>query len=110
MSKHDHAIEKLTNVLECLATHPGDARDRITSAYSLCAHLRVEELPEDCREEWKSIVKEITKRGPFRDSLGRVWRGSVENTMMGVRKATAAKIAKRFYALYWKVSENRPYA
>lgn len=109
MNKYSHAVEKLTIVLECLATHPGDARERVASAYSLCSHLRVDELPEKCRKDWEWITREITKRGPFRDSLGRVWKGSAENTMENVRKSTGAKIAKKFYALYWAVSENRPY-
>jgi hypothetical protein len=110
MNKHYHAVEKLTNVLECLATHPGDARQRVASAFSLCAHLRVEELPEECRKDWEWIMKEITKRGPFTDSIGRVCRGSAENTMMSVRKSTAARIAKRFYSIYWRVSDNTQYA
>jgi hypothetical protein len=111
MNKYSHAVEKLTNVLECLATHPGDARERVASAYSLCAHLRVEELPEKCRKDWEWIMKEATKFGPLTDYYkGDVWRGSVENTMKTVRKSTGAKIAKKFYAIYWAVSENRPYA
>ena len=110
MDKYSHAIEKLTNALECLATHPGDVRKRVASAYLLCAHLSLEELPEKCREDWKWIVKEITKRGAFTLMDGRVWRGAAENTMQQVRKSTGAKIAKRFYKLYWEVSKNEPYA
>ena len=106
MSRHEHAVEKLTNVLECLATHPGDACERIASAYSLCSHLLAAELPEDCRKDWESILSEITKLGPSYDGIGRVMRGSAENTMMNVRKATAAKIAKKFYALYWRVCKK----
>ncbi len=115
---YSHAIEKFTMVLECLATHPGDARERVALAYSLCCHLRVEELPEKCRKDWEWIEKEVTKFGPLRndkgdvlrDYKGDVCRGSVENTMKTVRKSTGAKIAKTFYALYWAVSKNKPYA
>jgi hypothetical protein len=71
MKKYNHAVEKLTNVLECLATHPGDARKRIVSAHSLCAHLRVEELPENCRNDWECIMGEITKLAPLEDRIGR---------------------------------------
>lgn len=110
MHKYTHAVEKLTNVLECLATHPGDARERVASAYSLCAHLVPQELPDRCRKDWEWIQREITKRGPLTDYRGEVWRGSVENTMRTARKSTAVKIAKKFYELYWTVSENKPYA
>jgi hypothetical protein len=30
--------------------------------------------------------------------------------MKNIRKATASKIAKKLYELYWAVSENRQYA
>ena len=110
MNKYSHAVEKLTTVLECLATHPGDARERVASAYSSCAHLMAQELPEKCRKDWEWIQKEITKRGPLTDSKGDVWRESVKNTMRSAKKSTGAKIAKKFYELYWAVSENKPYA
>lgn len=107
--KHTHAVEKLTNVLECLATHPGDARERVASAYLSCAHLKAEELPEKCRKGWEWIRREITKRGPLIDYKGDAWRGSVENTMRSAKKSTGVKIAKKFYELYWAVSENKRY-
>lgn len=109
MKKYCHAVEKLTGVLECLATHPGDARERVAAAYLSCAHLTTQELPEKCRKDWEWIQKEIAKRGPLTNFEGEVWRGSVENTMRSARKSTAVKIAKKFYALYWATSENTPY-
>ena len=90
MNKYTHAVEKLTNVLEVLATTSGDARERVALAYNVCAHLRVEELPEKCRKDWEWIMEERTKKG--------------------IRKSTASKIAKKFYELYWEVSENTRYA
>jgi hypothetical protein len=109
MNKYSYAVEKLTNVLECLATHPGDARERVTSAYLSLIRLRVEQLPEKCRRDFEWIKKEATKFGPITDDRGHVWRGSVENTMKTVRRSTGAKIAKKLYALYWAVTENTPY-
>jgi len=109
-NKYDHAVEKLTDTLKCLATHPGDARERIVAAYNSFGHLRAEEFPEECRGDWDWIRKEITISGPFTDSQGKVWRSSVENTMKTVRKVTASKVAKKLYELYWVVSANRQYA
>ena len=108
--KYDHAVEKLTDTLKCLATHPGDARERIAAAYFSFGHLQAEEFPEECRKDWAWIKKEITKFGPLTDYKGKVWRSSVENTMKTVRKATASKVAKKLYELYWAVSENKQYA
>ena len=110
MNRYSHAVEKLTKALECLATHPGDVRERVASAYLSCAHLKPEELPEKCRRDWEWIVKEIGKRGPLTDHKGEIWRGSVDNTMRTARKSTGVKIAKMFYKLYWSVSENEQYA
>lgn len=62
-NKFDHAVEKLTDTLKCLATHPGDARERITAAYFSFGHLQAEEFPEECRKDWAWIKKEITKFG-----------------------------------------------
>jgi len=106
-NKYDHAVEKLTDTLKCLATHPGDARERIVAAYFSFGHLQAEEFPEEYRKDWVWIKKEITKFGPLTDYKGKVWRGSVENTMKTVRRATASKIVKKLYELYWAVSANK---
>ena len=108
-NKYDHAVEKLTDTLKCLATHPGDARERIVAAYFSFGHLQAEEFPEEYRKDWVWIKKEITKFGPLTDYKGKVWRGSVENTMKTVRRATASKIVKKLYELYWAVSANKQY-
>jgi hypothetical protein len=105
-----HAVEKLTDTLKCLATHPGDARERIAAAYFSFGHLRAEEFPEQCRKDWAWIKKESTKFDPLFDYKGDVWRSGVENTMKNVRKSTASKIAKKLYELYWAVSKNQQYA
>jgi hypothetical protein len=109
-NKYCHAVEKLTDTLKCLATHPGDARERIAAAYFSFGHLQAEEFPKKYRKDWAWIEKEITKFGPFTVYKGKVWRNSVENTMKNVRKATASKVAKKLYELYWAVSANKQYA
>jgi len=106
---YGYTAEKLTNTLECLATHPGDVRERLTSTFLCFQTLRSDDFPPENREDWDWVLKEITKYGPLVDQRGEVWRGSVENTMRRVRKSTASKIAKKIYELYWLVSENRQY-
>jgi hypothetical protein len=109
-NKYYHAVEKLTDTLKCLATHPGDARKRIAAAYCSFGYLHAEEFPEECRKDWAWIKKEITKFQPLTDYEGKVRQSSVENTMKNVRTATASKVAKKLYELYWVVSANKQYA
>lgn len=103
-----YTVEKLTNTLECLATHPGDARERLTAAFHSFQTLRRDDFPNENRKDWDWVLEELTRYGPFLHK-GKVWRGSVENTMPHIRKASAAKIAKKIYELYWVVSENKQY-
>lgn len=104
-----YALEKLTNALECLATHPGDVRERLVSAH-MCFHtLNVSDFPVECQADWRWIMSELTKFGPLYDHKGDIYKGSVQNTMARVRETTAEKIAKRIFQLYWTISDNQPY-
>ncbi len=109
VASYCYAVEKLTNTLECLATHPGDARERLTSAYLTFHTLNEDNFPQKYQKKWKSIKTEITKFGPPPDYKSIPRQGSVENTMSRIRKNTAAKIAKEIYELYWAVSKNKRY-
>ena len=104
-----YTVEKLTNTLECLATHLGDARQRLLVAYPCFMTLRTHDFPPEYKEEWDWVWAELTKFGPIIDHKGNVSRGSVENTMHRARNSTASKIAKKIYELYWAVSENQQY-
>jgi len=46
---------------------------------------------------------------PNLDLNGNVIIGKVKNTMRHMHNKTASKIAKKIYALYWAVSENKQY-
>lgn len=106
---NDYIVEKLTNALTCLATHPGDARKRVTAAYNCIQSLQETDFPPDCRKDWNWVLAELTKCGPLRSHSGEVVRGAVENTMLHRRNKTAAKIATKIYSLYWKLSSNIQY-
>jgi len=109
MKKYNYAAEKLTNMLEVLATHSGDVRERLAAAYWTFGRLKPEDLPEETRKDLDWIRKALAKRGPLIDITGKQVRGSIENTMRYTRKATAQKIAKKLYELYWSVSGNKRY-
>jgi hypothetical protein len=107
--RYDYTIEKLTNTLEILATHPGDVRERLTDAFLSFQTLRNDDFPLENRKDWDWVLSELTKYRPLINNKGEVWRGSIENTMRRVQKSTASKIAKQIYKLYWIVSENKQY-
>jgi hypothetical protein len=107
-SKSLYVARRLNNVLECLATEPGDIRERLATAYD--ADLRVlneSDIPSEHLGKWRWIMKELTKYGPLYNwNRTRIDVGSVPNTLSRVRNATGTKIAKAIYELYWAVSEN----
>lgn len=109
MNDQSYTVEKLTNVLHCLATHPGDVRQRLACACAGFHALKAEDFPLELQADCYWINKELTKFGPKRNDLGEVCLGSVDHTMKRIRKATGEKIAKKLYSLYWAVSENQPY-
>jgi hypothetical protein len=108
-NQYHYTVEKLGGAIECLATHPGDVRERLTQAFLGFHTLTETDFPPELRADWLWVKKELTKYGPVLNHKGEVWIGSVANTMRKVRKATGSKIAKKIYALYWAVSEKNPY-
>ena len=109
INPYSYTVEKLTAALESLATHPGDARERLGSAFLIFHTLTEKDFPPEYQEKWKWVMDKITKSGPILDYKGDVWRGSVENTMRRIKNKTASKILKVIYELYWVVSENKQY-
>jgi hypothetical protein len=103
-------VEKLTNALHLLVTGRGDVRERVAAAFFACHTLRERNFPQELRADWCWIEREVTKHGPLVDFRGEVYVDSVANTMSRRRRATAAKIAERFWKLYWAMSENRQYS
>ena len=108
--QHSYVLEKLTNTVDLLATHPGDARARLKDAYLSFHTLTPDDFPPEHQAKWAWIMSEMVKFGPIISEYnGEVWRGAVENTMRRIRNSTAAKIAKAIYELYWALSSNQRY-
>ena len=106
---YDYTVEKLTTAISILVSHPGDARKRLSDAFSAFHVLQERDFPPELQEKWAWVIKEMTKYGPLVDHKGEPWRGSVENTMSRIQNRTASKIIKVIYELYWAVSENEQY-
>jgi hypothetical protein len=106
---YHYTVQKLTDAIATLATHPEDVRERLTSAHLEFSKLAVKDFPPELQADWRWVKKELSKYGPLRNHKGEVQIGSVQNTMGRIRKATGSKIAKKIFELYWKVSENQQY-
>lgn len=105
-----YVLEKLSNTLEVLAVHPGDARARLASAYLLFHTRNASDFPQELQAQWVWVMAEMVKFGPvISPSNGDIWVGAVEHTMRRIRNATAVKIAAKIYELHWAVSSNQRY-
>ena len=98
--KYSYAREKLVGAVCALATHPDDARYRIIAAFWECGPLTEEHFPEELRADWRWILENTRKRGPYFNRWGELEIGAIENTMIHMQKRTAAKIAARIYRVY----------
>lgn len=99
MARYSRAREKLMDAEYRLAVSEGDVRERLRRAYTPLRRLSAEDLPADLRDEWREILRELTRHGPERDSDGHVWRSSIDHTMSRIRNRTGRRIAERIYRL-----------
>ena len=103
MTRHGpsvYAHEKLLTALESLATGAGDVRARLLTAYQTIHPLTQGHFPPRLRKDFSWVLRQLTKRGPIYDYKQRLDRGSVEETLRHIRKATGVRIATRIYRLY----------
>ena len=103
MSNIDYLKRNLTSILECLSTHPGDARKRLIGASLLFIKLQENDFPEECKPQWRMLMVKLKKRGPLTGPNGVISKGAIENTMRHCQNKTASEICKIFFEVYWKV-------
>lgn len=85
-----YAAEKLSGLCRSMAISPGDARERLISAFWTFHVIRPEDLPPPLREHMTWVWNQIAKREP-RHRMD----GQVEATVRQMKNATAAKILER---------------
>jgi hypothetical protein len=90
--------EKFRRALFYLAVSEGDVRDRLRKAYAQLDTLRDDEVPQEVRAEWASILEELTKRGPLIHA-DRVIKDALDHTLGRMKNKTARKIAERVYRI-----------
>ena len=71
--------------------------------------LKEEDFPLKYREDWKWIKTQLTKHGPIYDYKGRVYKGSVENTMSKIKNSTGRKIATKIVDIGYDLLTNEKY-
>ena len=91
--------EKLLAALYCLAVREGDVRERLKGAHRYLRMLSEEELPQELREEWSSILSQLIRRGPELGPQGEVYKTALDHTLGSIKNVTGRRIAERIYAL-----------
>ncbi len=95
-----YARGKLGEAIETLVVAPGDVRERVAMAMNPVITLTVADFPENLRADWKWIDDQVTRYGPLQTPDGSITLGAIANTMHRIRRATASKIAMKFWTLY----------
>jgi len=104
-----YAIEKMTNALGVLATHPGDVRKRLVDAFYILQTLRETDFPESLRDEWRALQRNFIRCPPVYRADGEILIGAIDASMRSIKNRTGSKIATQLYELYWKLSANERY-
>jgi hypothetical protein len=107
MSQYEYTVEKLTNAIKCLATHPNDVRNRLISAHDILKSLNKNDFPHTLRFEWGLIEEELKIYDPLKKTINENVGGSVGETKKRTRSKDAAKTAERIWELYWEFSKNQ---
>lgn len=90
----DYAQGKFREAVRSLAVGPGDARDRMLSAFLIIHVVRPEELPPPLSAHLGWVYRQLTRRAPRYKG-----EGTVAATLAQMRNSTAGRIAERILAL-----------
>ena len=90
----EYAHEKFIMAVRSMAVHPGDVRERLEMAYLTLQVIDPKELPLPLQKHLQWIVDQLTWRAPRHER-----EGALQATLMRMRKATGAKIARRILAI-----------
>ncbi len=80
-----------------LATSAAPIQARLDNAASELLYLRPEELPEDRREEFDDLLRELTAQGDVADA------GNTSVTKRRLSDAQAERLARRIFDLYTEI-------
>lgn len=109
MTRYNYAQEKLYVAIRSLAIGQGDVRTRLVDAFMSFHTLKEDDLPPKHRKDWRWIITQLTKHGPICDYKGKIYKGSVENTMSKIRNSTGLKIATKIVDIGYDLLTNESY-
>ena len=117
--KYQYALEKFTSAIWTLATAPGDVRERLLAVFQgPLLLITPEHLPDDLREDYEWIQKQITKydeeykgqkewihgcerQDPdFGKKYPHLYPNPIGATLGRIRKSTGSNIAIRVYKIF----------
>ena len=88
-----YACEKFGLAVHALAVGPGDVRSRLRTAFMEFSAVQEKDVPDDLVEDFRWIVRELTKREPHVDE------GRLNATLFRMQNRTGTKIAERICSL-----------
>jgi len=118
MYRYSYAFEKFNRAIYTLTTDKDEIRKRLLVVFQGdLMMITPDHLPEECRKDYVWIEKTITKfdekykgqKEYFSTPDGRydhLIPGTIESTLLRLRKSTGEKIAKKIYAI-WCVLKNK---
>ena len=103
--KYNYPTSELREAVKILATGEKDVRKRIVSIAAI-AKLNENDFPNELKEDWNWIIKNMTKEEPRYLSNGKMLFSSIENTMKSIHNSTGSKIAERIFNLYINLQDS----
>jgi hypothetical protein len=104
--RFQYAKGKLRQAIYELTIGEGDIRKRLVDAFNLFYILNNDDFPNELREDWGWINRELNKYGALIDEKGTVIVGSVQNTMWHIKNKTGTKIAIKIVDLYLRLLDT----
>ena len=90
----NYAQEKLMLAVEVLATDSAPIQKRLENAFMYFPMLEVKDFPIEHQDQWKEILRDVTKEHPKADE------GTIRATTSKLTDDEAIALAKRVYSLF----------
>lgn len=103
-----YGYSKLSMAVREMAIGEFDIRSRLIEANHLwLSALSIDNFPDDLKDDWRWIMKEMTKFGPYLNSNGEIMINAVQFTMSKRKNSTGRKIAEKIYELKYLMEKYK---
>jgi len=93
MGDVNYAYTNFSEAVDIMATHSGNIKKRLHSAYIQFSPVTEKDFPEELKADYKWVIEKLTKKDPVFDE------GRVKATLYGMHTKTAVKIAEKIVFL-----------